>query len=410
MTQEFPQNSTRRPDATDAGGLPVLVEGGGVAGITAALDLAAAGRRVHLVERSLALGGQVLNLDKIYPTDHCAFCPLWTDIRRLRGNPAISVHLSSRVASLEASAEGTLATIETRPPPIAPERCILCGLCAEACPLHAVRPLGAHVYPPSFFIDETLCNRCGRCIGACPTAAIGFERKEERISLNVAAAIGASGFREAELSPLPEFGYGKHPDIMTALEFEAWTAEAGKNEGRIVRKADGGKPANIAFIQCSGARDDRLLPWCSAVCCMHALKQASWVKRREPGVDCWIFYTDLRTVGRDYYAYSLRAAEGAGVRLVRGRPGLIHPLPGGGIAVKFEDTSAQRREIRRFDMVVLNGNLRPSSGERYPAATAPPRDACGFAAEPADVASSACQASAAALKILTCDGEGPCPA
>ncbi len=391
-------------------GLPVLVEGGGVAGITAALDLAAAGRRVHLVERSLVLGGQVLNLDKIYPTDSCAFCPLWTDIRRLRRNPAISVHLSSRVAAAEASAEGTLATIETKPPPIAPERCILCGRCAESCPLHAARPLGEHVYPPSFFMDETLCNRCGRCIGACPTAAIDLERNEERVSLKVAAVIRASGFREAELSPLPEFGHGTHPDIMTSLEFEAWTAEAGRNEGRITRKSDGGKPGNIAFIQCSGARDDRLLPWCSAVCCMHALKQASWVKRREPGVDCWIFYTDLRTVGRDYYAYSLRAAEGAGVRLVRGRPGLVHPLPGGGIALKFEDTMTQKREIRRFDMVVLNGNLRPSVGDGYPADAAPPKNACGFAAEPADVTASACQGSAAAMKTMTYDGEGPCGA
>jgi len=115
-------------------------------------------------------------------------------------------------------------------------------------------------------------------------------------------------------------------------------------------------------------------------------------------------------VGRDYYAYSLRAVEGAGVRLVRGRPGLVHPLPGGGIALKFEDTMTQKREIRRFDMVVLNGNLRPSVGDGYPADAALGQDACGFAAEPADAASSAFQGSAAAMRILTCDGGGPCRA
>lgn len=408
MTPEIPRDNPRQGKA-DA--LPVLVEGGGVAGITACLDLAAAGRRVHLVERTAVLGGQVLRLDKIYPTDHCAFCPLWTDIRRLKEAPEITVHLLSRVVSLEASAEGSLATIVTRPPFIAPERCISCGRCAEACPLEAARPLGEHVYPPSFCIDEGLCNRCGCCVGVCPTAAIDLERKEERQTLKIGKAIRATGFREAELSPLPEFGYGTHPDIMTSLEFEAWTAEAGRNGGSIVRKSGGGRPANIAFIQCSGARDDRLLPWCSAVCCMHALKQASWVKRRDNGIDCWIFYTDLRTVGRDYYAYSLRATEGAGVRLVRGRPGLVHPLPGGdGIAVKFEDTMTQKREIRRFDMVVLNGNLRPAVGDGYPADGAAQDNACGFAAEPADVAQSACQGSSAALKILIGGGEGPCRA
>ncbi len=395
-----------QPRQSEADALPVLVEGGGVAGITACLDLAAAGRRVHLVERTNLLGGQVLKLDKIYPTDHCAFCPLWTDIRRLREELGITVHLASRIASLETSAAGTLATILTKPSFIAPERCIGCGRCAEVCPPAATRPLGEHVYPPSYDIDEGLCNRCGLCIGVCPTAAIDLDRKEEKSILKIAQVIRAAGFREADLTPQPEFGYGTHPDIMTSLEFEAWTAEAGPNAGRIVRKSGGGRPARIAFIQCSGARDERLLPWCSAVCCMHALKQASWVKRRESGIDCCIFYTDLRTVGRDYHAYSRRAVEEVGVRLVRGRPGLIHPLPGGGIAVKFEDTLTQTREIRRFDMVVLNGNLQPSVGAGYGAGVEPPADACGFAAEPADVAQAACQGSAAAAKSLICGGEG----
>ncbi len=408
MTPEIPQDNLGQ---TAANTLPVLVEGGGVAGITACLDLAAAGRSVHLIERTAVLGGKVLRLDKIYPTDHCAFCPLWTDIRRLREDPRITVHLSSRVITVEASVEGSLASIATKPLFVALERCISCGKCAEACPLEAARPLGEHVYPPSFHIDEELCDHCGRCVGVCPTAAIDLDRKEERKTLQIGKVIRAAGFAEADLTPLPEFGYGLHPDILTSLEFEAWTAEAGQNDGRIVRKSGGGRPANIAFILCSGARDDRLLPWCSAVCCMHALKQASWVKRRDNGIDCWIFYTDLRTVGRDYYAYSLRATEGAGVRLVRGRPGLVHPLPGGdGIAVKFEDTLTQKREIRRFDMVVLNGNLRPSVGDGYGAGAEPPADACGFAAEPADVAQSACQGASAALKILIGGGEGPCRA
>ena len=254
--------------------LPVLVEGGGAAGITASLDLAAAGRSVHLIERAAVLGGQVLNLDKIYPTDHCAFCPLWTDIRRLKAEPGITVHLFSRIASLEATAEGRLATIVTSPSFILAERCIACGKCAETCPTGAVKPLGEHVYPPAFRIDEGLCDRCGSCVGVCPTAAIDLARKEERSTLTVGQVIRAAGFAEADLRPLPEFGYGLHPDIMTSLEFEAWTAEAGPNAGRVVCKSGGGRPANIAFIQCSGARDERLLPWCSAVCCMHALKQS----------------------------------------------------------------------------------------------------------------------------------------
>ena len=389
---------------------PVLIEGGGVAGVTAALDLAGAGRKVHHVERSPLLGGQVLNLDKIYPTDHCAFCPLWTQIRRVQAHPGISLHLASRIVGIERTGEGLLATIESRPPLVDMARCIGCGRCADLCSPGAARSLGEHAYPPAFFITPERCDGCGRCITACPTAAIALTRATETFSLPVSRVIRAAGFQEASLATLPEFGQGTHPDIMTSLEFEAWTAEAGPNGGKIICH-DGRPPRHIAFIQCSGARDERLMHWCSAVCCMHALKQASWVKRRAPAIDCAILYTDLRTVGRDYYAYSLQAVEKAGVRLVRGRPGLIHPLPGGdGIAVKYEDTLAQKRELRRFDIVVLNGNLRPSLGTGYPAAVEADREACGFAAEPADVAQAAWQGSAAALRCLAQEGEGPWPA
>jgi heterodisulfide reductase subunit A-like polyferredoxin len=144
---------------------------------------------------------------------------------------------------------------------------------------------------------------------------------------------------------------------------------------------------------------------------MHALKQAQWVKRRNPAIDCVILYTDLRTVGRDYYEYSLRDFGGNGVRLVRGRPSLIYPLPGGdGIAVKFEDTLTQTREIWKFDMVVLNGNLKPTLASLPAPDVRPELDgegfvnpaalSCGFVMEPADVTESAVQASSAALKSV----------
>jgi len=397
---------------TDKKTKTVLVVGGGVAGISAALDLAGGGHRVHLIESGYDLGGQVAKLDKFYPTDHCAFCPLWTEIRRCKESPAITVHALSRVETLEKKEEGHRAVVAKSAPAIDPALCIYCGRCESACPKGVARPIWEHAYPPVYLIDRDRCGECRSCEDVCPTKAIGFDREEEKLAVDVDEVIWAAGFEEVSLEPMKEYGWGTHPDILTSLEFEAWKAEAGDNKGTILRRSDRAVPRSIAFVQCAGARDLRLLPQCSAVCCMHALKQARWVKRRNPDIDCVILYTDLRTVGRDYYEYALRDLGGNGVRLVRGRPSLIYPLPvGEGIAVKFEDTSTQKREIWKFDMVVLNGNLKPTlasqpAGNAIPALddegfAKPTAVSCGFVMEPSDVTESAIQASSAALRSIT---------
>ena len=409
----FEQNHNTAKDA-------VLVVGGGVAGITASLDLADAGQHVHLVENNHHLGGQVSGLDKLYPTDHCAFCPLWTEVQKCMEHPFITVHTLSRVKELKKENGTHSAVILKTPRYIDEKKCIVCGRCVEECPANAISPGWEHACPPSFVIDEAFCTKCGDCTEICPSGAITLELQEEEIQLPVNDVIWATGFKEADLSHLKEYGSGTHPDIMTSMEFEEWTAEAGANRGTVIKRSDRAVPANIAFIQCAGARDLRMIPSCSAVCCMHAFKQAGWVKRRNRTIACYIFYTDLRTVGRDYYRYSLREFHGSGINLIRGRPGLIHPLPGGdGIAVQFEDTATQKRQIRKFDMVILNGNIQPSLMQLRPAqseTTAVPQTdtegfvmtgagevsdfACGFGREPADVAESVIQASAAAMSVL----------
>ncbi|OPL16591.1 MAG: hypothetical protein AVO39_01640 [delta proteobacterium MLS_D] len=396
---------------------PVIVAGGGVAGLTAALDLAAAGRYVELVESAEHLGGRVSELDKIYPGDHCAFCPLWTDIRRVEDHENIRVRLTSRITAVERKPDSIRVTITTEPRYIDESLCVFCGRCREACAADAVRPSWEHASPPSFFIDKTGCTKCGDCVDQCPTGAIDIERPPVEIVLSADDIIWATGFEEVDLTPLPEFGYGTHPDIMTSLEFENWIAEAGVNQGRILRRSNGKEPRNIAFIQCAGARDRRLLPYCSGVCCMHALKQAQWIKRRAPEVGCTIFYTDLRTVGRDYFDYGLRSLRmTTGVDLVRGRPGMIRPLPGGdALALKYENTETQAVEIARFDVVILNGNLAPSQLLPGSEADSPVdldsqgfvsagRDgaapfACGFSREPADIAESVLRASSSAVTL-----------
>jgi len=400
---------------------PVLLVGGGAAGITAALDLANAGRAVHLVERGPTLGGQIAKLDKLYPTDHCAFCPLWTEVHLCRRHPLIRVHTLSFLKDITQQDRYLNAIIVEEPHLVDESRCIFCGRCVEKCPVDAIESMREHAYPRSYVIDADACNGCGECMQVCPTGAIDIHRQEQEIVIAAEQVIWATGFGDADISPLEEYGYGTHPDIMSSLEFEEWIAEAGTNKGAIITRHSGSTPRSIAFIQCAGARDKRMFPYCSAVCCMHALKQAQWVKRRSPAVDCVIFYTDLRTEGRHYYEYYLREVQGSSLTLIRGRPGLIHPLPSGeGIAVRYEDTLSQTREMRRFDMVVLNGALQPSLTMPGITGHVPALNeegfldegnglysACGFCKEPVDVETSVVQASSAALHtFLKREGNG----
>lgn len=404
-----------------------MIIGGGVAGITAALDLAETDVAVHLVEKDYFLGGNVAKLEKIYPTDHCAFCPLWMEIKKCMAHAHITVHLQARIIELGRKGRNFQARIVENPAYIDPERCIFCGKCMEACASDkiavgrqassgAVRRAWEHASPPFYRIDRTLCSRCGDCMIVCPTDAIDVNRPERSLQILVDGVIWATGFREADLSALKEFGASTHPDIMSAMQFEAWAGEQGPCRGQIKRRSDGTPPKNIAFVQCTGSRDRRLFPYCAAVCCMHAVKQAKWVKKRNPEIDCTIFLTDMRTVGKGYHEYAEKGINDHGLEIIRSRPGLILPLMGRTeIAVKYEDTLVQQRRIRAFDMVVLSGGLEMGVCQSVDSIQSLPWEtagstgalpinenepACGFCKGPADMADSIIGASAAAMDII----------
>ncbi len=399
--------------------LPVLVVGGGVAGLAAALDLGRLGVPVLLVERDGFLGGQVMRLDKLYPTDHCGFCPVWTESAAALAHPLVAVRRHTRLLDLEPPAtgeEGAVAVLETRVPAVDPALCVACGLCREACAARGVagamqdRPVDRTwdpAGPPCPSIDFSLCNRCGACVAACPVQAVALERAPAVERTPVADVVFATGFAEPAGPLAPEFGRGSHPDILTALEFEALSAEA--NGGELRRRSNGATPRSLAFIQCAGARDARYLPYCAGVCCMHALKQARWARRRMPGLACAVFFTDLRAVGKGYEAYA-RAAADEGILLLRSRPGLVlapepaaADAPGAAVAVRYEDFATGRAVTAEFDLVVLNGGLAacplPGAERIRPKEGPVAGRSCGFCAEPADVAQSVVQGARAAALV-----------
>jgi heterodisulfide reductase subunit A len=307
-----------------------------------------------------------------------------------------------------------MAVLRTEPPAIDPEQCVFCGSCRQACASAGApgailpRPDGLPwdpAAPPAMVIDPARCTRCAACLSACPAGAIDLDRRAATMRLTVADVVFATGFSESAHARPPEYGHGILPDVLTAMEFEALTAEGGAGGGLPRRRSTHAVARSVAFIQCAGARDQRYLPYCAGVCCMHGLKQARWVRRRSPDTQCAVFFTDLRAVGKGYEAYA-RQARQEGVALVRSRPGLVVAAPetGGGSCpvVRYEDPASGRVLAAEFDLVVLNGGLAACplpggpDGRTAPQADPASGRSCGFCQEPGDVAQSVVQGSRAA--------------
>jgi len=410
-----------------------LIIGGGVAGIRASLDLAGMGIPVHLMEREPFLGGRLLQLDRLYPTDHCAWCPVWPLLRQVGSHPLITIHSSSEVHSIQEEAGAYQATIVHLPTYIRGERCTGCGECLWACakkstvagregPLPILRP-NSYVIPKVFAINRNLCGECPGCQEECPFGAIDFKMPQETRLLKIGAVILASGFDPGRLEGLEEYSYGAHPDIISAMDFEAWIAESGPNAGQVLRRSDGQKVERLAFVLCAGSRDRRFHEYCSGVCCMYAVKEALWACQRSRDLWATIFFTDLRACGKGFQEYVQLAEETGRIQFIRSRPGRIQPMgENGALRVLYEDTTQRNTREMIVDMVVLAQPIIPAAGsenfaslfgvdrgrERFillpddkflsPATSQSRVLACGCCQGPADAVQSVISASAAALR------------
>ncbi len=357
----------------------VLVIGGGIAGIQASLDLAEAGARVVLLEREATIGGIMAVLDKNFPTLDCSICIEAPKMSEVSLHPNIEVLSLAEVERVEGEPGHFQVWIRQRARYVT-DACTRCGECTLACPVvlpneydsgmaarKAIYTPIPQSTPGAYILDMAHCLNdppnylpCDRCYQVCPPKAIDFLMPAERLlTVEVGAIIVAVGYDMLDPRRLTDFGYGSHPDVLTALEFERLINSAGPTGGEIVRPSNGQHPANILFVLCVGSRDRRFSRGCSRFCCMYSLKHA--YQALDHGIqDVTVLYMDIRAYGKGFDGFWGRTRE-AGAKFVRGRPSCIAP-DGERIRVVYEDTATTTRIEAVYDMVVLANAVMPGAG------------------------------------------------
>ncbi len=361
----------------------VVVVGGGVAGCQAALDIANHGLDVHLVEREPSIGGRMAQLDKTFPTNDCSMCILSPKMVEVSRHSRIHVHTLSELTRVEGERGRFSVTITEHPRFVDESRCTGCGDCIAVCPVEvynrfdagvgvrkAIYTPHAQAVPNVVTRDTVHCIECGLCYDVCGLDAILREDHDHEVSIEAAAIVLTTGYDPIDPRCKPQYRYGEDPDVITSLELERMINASGPTGGKLRRLSNGKTPRSIVFIQCVGSRDlQQGRPWCSAVCCMQAIKNAQLIKEKSPGTEVAICYMDVRAHGKGYEEYYERART-LGVRFVRGMPGEVQRSAKGPMRLPVEDTFTGEMLVLEPELVVLSIGLQPSAGSAALAAVA----------------------------------------
>lgn len=413
---------------------PILIIGGGIAGMTAAVEAAEVGYPVVLVEKEACLGGRVLRSHKYFPKMCPPACGFEINVRRIRNSPRITVHTLSTVEELTGSAGEFRARIKTRPRYVTGEvsldDSISQGLTSERIDefnmgmgtTKALYYPHDAAFPPLHVLDRDALSEgdVATLTAEAPPGAIDLEMQEQEIWVDAGAVIVATGWRPYDANKLENLAFGQSQNVITNVMMERLAAPGGPTQGKILRPSDGEAPEHVAFVQCAGSRDENHLPYCSAVCCMASLKQARYVRDQYPDAKVTIFYIDIRTLGRleDFYYEIL---EDEGVSFVKGKVAGITEASGGGkLILDVEDTIAGEKPNPEFDMVVLATGIVPNTADS-PIPFQVETDEYGFmdgatdvegvyaagcVKQPCDVSRTTKESTAAALKAIQCVRRG----
>jgi quinone-modifying oxidoreductase subunit QmoA len=410
----------------------ILVVGGGMSGITAAIEASEAGCEVVLVEKNPYLGGRVAQMNLYFPKLCPPTCGLEINFRLIRMSPRIECLTLSEVEKITGRTGSYQVTIRQHPRRVN-NKCTVCGACVEACPVErrdefnfgmsstkAVYLPFAMAYPLQYVIDDGAClgTECGKCVAACPYQAIDLDMEPKTIEMEVQAVIWATGWDPYDPSKIERLGFGRYPNVITNVMMERLAAPDGPTGGKIQRPSDAKAIQSVAFVQCAGSRDKNYLKHCSGVCCMASLKQARYIREQYPDAQIYVFYIDIRAPGRleDFYA-AMQSDEK--LHFVKGQVAKItEDSATGNVEVKAEDSLSGKLLRQKVNLVVLASGIVPSSPKvqmdidgglqkdehGFLTADQPSRGllAAGCAKRPVDVAACVRDATGAALKALQC--------
>ena len=406
----------------------ILVVGGGMSGITAAVEAAEIGYDVYLVEKNATLGGRVAQNNQYFPKLCPPSCGLEINFRRIKDNPRIQYFTLAEVESISGQ-EGAYEVKIKVNPRFVNENCTACGDCEKACSSEIPSEInygmntikGAYLpfsfaFPLRYVISPQIIGTpdAQKCKDACKYNAVDLDMKPVNIDLTVGAIVWATGWQPFDAGKVEYYGFGKHKNVINNVMMERIASVSGPTKGKIVRPSDGKEISSIAFVQCAGSRDENHLPFCSSVCCLASLKHSRYVREQYPDAQIYIFYIDIRALGKfeDFYS---EVAKDKKVSFIKGKVAEITEDPAtGALTVTAEDQLSGKLSKTTVDLVVLATGMVPATAQtKIPADMSYEENGfvlwdqkkrgiygAGCVRKPMDVAAAVQDATAATLKAI----------